>query len=516
MEENILSKTLNLESLDLSNNELGRFSLKSDNNFRRLLTLNLAHNKLITMDESLRTGYPTLRFLNISYNNIGPVVFGKDLQFDKSYHGMVVDLSFNMIQTLDIGDGDGLDHQHQVIYLDLQENPIKCDCTATDLKRAIDGKLSNNYFHLISDTLYCHSGNSLQKIDYSDLNCPLEEVFPDQQCRDFGCGCFLNEFYKEVTINCSSSGLTVFPMDVIKLPSNEYYINLDLADNSISELPKIVNFTNYDNIKLMNFSSNNLATIDHELLPRELQYLSLRDNNIHYLTERTVDFLEKHINKSQFHMQLGLNPFNCNCKAEFLLNFIDSHHGMRILDRNDVFIECSGGPVQLANAYFEDFCTSIDKKLMPVIASVTTLFGLLALGGMIFAFNKQKILIYLYSKSWSRRFFNEEYIDKDKNYDAFISYSHEDRDYVEGTLLTGLEKATDSEFRYKVCVHSRDWNVGEDIPSQIFRSVEDSRKTIIVLSQNYIESKWSDMEFKAAHKKALVDKIQVNKGLTYQ
>ena len=61
----------------------------------------------------------------------------------------------------------------------------------------------------------------------------------------------------------------------------------------------------------------------------------------------------------------------------------------------------------------------------------------------------------------------------------------------------------------QVCVHSRDWNVGEDIPSQIFRSVEDSRKTIIVLSQSYIESQWSDMEFKAAHKKALIDKIQV-------
>ena len=62
----------------------------------------------------------------------------------------------------------------------------------------------------------------------------------------------------------------------------------------------------------------------------------------------------------------------------------------------------------------------------------------------------------------------------------------------------------------QVCVHSRDWNVGEDIPSQIFRSVEDSRKTIIVLSQSYIESQWSDMEFKAAHKKALAEKIQVS------
>ena len=87
---------------------------------------------------------------------------------------------------------------------------------------------------------------------------------------------------------------------------------------------------------------------------------------------------------------------------------------------------------------------------MPTIASFAIIGFLLALFGMLCAFNKQRILIYLYSKSWSRRFFNEEYIDKDKHFDAFISYSHEDREYVEQTLLTGLEEATDSEFRYKV------------------------------------------------------------------
>ena len=49
----------------------------------------------------------------------------------------------------------------------------------------------------------------------------------------------------------------------------------------------------------------------------------------------------------------------------------------------------------------------------------------------------------------------------------------------------------------------------EAISDQIVGSVYNSRKTIIVLSQSYIESQWSDMEFKAAHKKALIDKIQV-------
>ena len=146
---------------------------------------------------------------------------------------------------------------------------------------------------------------------------------------------------------------------------------------------------------------------------------------------------------------------------------------------------------------------------MRIIQIVVVVVAFLSTITAVYQRNKQMILIFLYSKKWARRFFYEDFIDKDKNYDVFISYSHADSQYVESILLRGLEHSPDTEFQYKVCVHSRDWNIGEDIPTQIFRSVSDSRRTIIVLSASYVESQWSDMEFKAAHKKALKDKIQV-------
>ena len=392
----------------------------------------------------------------------------------------------------------------KINFFTFEGNPIKCDCSATALKAAIDGKLSTRYLHMLTENITCDQGASLLDLEYQDLTCPLKDS--ESLCSRQGCSCILNEHFKEVTINCSSSEMKNFPINLLQLPGADYTINLNLSDNRIKELPSNLNISNYSNIKALDISGNDLESLDHRALPERVNFLSLKNNRIKFLSEQTVNFLE---NKSNFHMKLGGNPYSCNCRAEYLHNFMNSHNGKMVEDRNDILLHCSRWRIQIVKANTEDFCTSIDKKLMPIIASLTTIIAICFVLATVFLVNKQKILIYLYSKSWARQYFNEDYIDRDKHYDAFISYSHEDRDFVEMTLLQGLESAQDSELRYKVCVHSRDWNVGEDIPSQIFRSVEDSRKTIIVLSQSYVESKWSDMEFKAAHKKALTDKIQV-------
>lgn len=52
-------------------------------------------------------------------------------------------------------------------------------------------------------------------------------------------------------------------------------------------------------------------------------------------------------------------------------------------------------------------------------------------------------------------------------------------------------------------MHYRDWVAGEWITNQIVRSVEESRRTIVVLSPNFLASEWGRMEFRAAHCQAL-------------
>ena len=76
-------------------------------------------------------------------------------------------------------------------------------------------------------------------------------------------------------------------------------------------------------------------------------------------------------------------------------------------------------------------------------------------------------------------------------YDVFISYSHHDRDrdWVCNWLLPRLEGAG-----LRVCIDFRDFEVGAPSLVNMEQAVERSRKTLLVLTPNWLESEWTDFE----------------------
>ena len=74
LDSHLLMSSYNLETLDLSHNQLTSYNLKSANNFRRLQILNLAYNHLTKIEEDWQLGYLNLRDLNVSHNRIGPII----------------------------------------------------------------------------------------------------------------------------------------------------------------------------------------------------------------------------------------------------------------------------------------------------------------------------------------------------------------------------------------------------------------------------------------------------------
>ncbi len=74
-------------------------------------------------------------------------------------------------------------------------------------------------------------------------------------------------------------------------------------------------------------------------------------------------------------------------------------------------------------------------------------------------------------------------------YDVFISYSHADSEWVSRALLPRLEEAG-----LKVCIDNRDFRPGAPSAKEIARAVQESRKTVLVLTPSYLDSAWAEFE----------------------
>merc|ERR1719434_102834 len=82
------------------------------------------------------------------------------------------------------------------------------------------------------------------------------------------------------------------------------------------------------------------------------------------------------------------------------------------------------------------------------------------------------------------------YNDKDKLFDVFISYSVEDRDFVEQSFAPNLEHGATS---YRLCLHQRDFPPTTPVFDTVSVAVESSARALVVLSRPYLSSQWSQI-----------------------
>ncbi len=116
--------------------------------------------------------------------------------------------------------------------------------------------------------------------------------------------------------------------------------------------------------------------------------------------------------------------------------------------------------------------------------------------------SREKIQVFLFNR-YGFRFRREDERHDGKKYDAFVSFSQKDVRFVTRELVPELEQRAP---HYQLCLHYRDWPVGGGIAQTICESVEQSRRTIILLSEDFLRSEWCQYEFKAAHYRVLHDK----------
>ena len=100
--------------------------------------------------------------------------------------------------------------------------------------------------------------------------------------------------------------------------------------------------------------------------------------------------------------------------------------------------------------------------------------------------------MYLVRLSWRRHQGNTDLNQYD--YDVFVAYNWQDGYWVHGPLINELERKGP----FKLCIHQRDFIPGEYIEDVIAEKIGKSRKTLLVLSPNFIQSNWCHFEMQMA------------------
>ncbi|XP_069106975.1 neurogenic locus notch homolog protein 1-like [Argopecten irradians] len=91
--------------------------------------------------------------------------------------------------------------------------------------------------------------------------------------------------------------------------------------------------------------------------------------------------------------------------------------------------------------------------------------------------------------------------DDEKTWDAFVSYKSADFDenFVVHKLFPKLEK----ELGFTLCLHHRDFVPGETIANNIIKAVDNSRRTILILTPRFVTSEFTRFEYQIAQQEML-------------
>ncbi|CAO1327908.1 unnamed protein product [Diamesa serratosioi] len=261
-------------------------------------------------------------------------------------------------------------------------------------------------------------------------------------------------------------------------------IDLKINNNNLTELP-LKSDPAYDNVITINASSNQISELNLDNLPKDLQVLDLRNNNLRLISKDVL----KQLNSLEAKLFLSRNLWLCDCSVVELLDFIRKNNE-QIMDFEDIL--CGDGR-KMITLETKDLCSILDIRviLLIVISICLTMLGFLV--AIYYKFQKE-IRIWLYSKNVCLWFVSEVELDKEKLYDAFIVFSSKDDDFVADLVL----KLESDEHQYKCCVHLRDWEPGEMISTLIDNSINESRRTLVILSASFHESVWAKFELRMA------------------
>nr|AJP16420.1 toll-like receptor 2 [Larimichthys crocea] len=278
---------------------------------------------------------------------------------------------------------------------------------------------------------------------------------------------------------------------------------LDLSNNDLKSFSLFL-----PALRELYLSGNKIQSLPSGWLLPNLQILTIQSNTLNMFGRSDLQSYERLQN-----LQAGQNKFVCSC--EFVA-FLQS--------------DTKGGDVQLTDGEESYICDSplylqeepVGQVYLSVVDCHRVLFVSVSCGLALFVAILLCILLWRLHVSWylkmtwawlkakrnsrrRQRCREREGLESLLSFDAFVSYSEQDACWVDNFLVPELEEPRDNDEEsvnhrpLTLCLHKRDFLPGHWILDNIMSAMERSRRTVFILSENFVQSDWCRYELDFSH-----------------
>ncbi|XP_052410732.1 toll-like receptor 1 isoform X1 [Carassius gibelio] len=299
--------------------------------------------------------------------------------------------------------------------------------------------------------------------------------------------CFWPPHLTELSLSHNNLGNNVFHY------LSPYFQKIDLSKTGISVIPLNI-ISSFPRLMYLYLSFNSIQVIPEDLRAPMLVRLHIDQNAITFISQKSMEGFPKLRT-----LKAGRNPFSCDCDSFWFMTV----YNKSLLSDWPQDYSCSTPPSfsgRRLETYEHGWLSCQPGLQAAVVLSVLSVVGV-ALAIIVYAcdgiwYTKMLwVWIRVKRRGYKRA---DRLLNATFRYHAFISYSQHDSTWVGSQLVPELEMSGLS-----LCVHERDFEPGKWIVDNIIHCVEDSYKSLFILSKHFVQSEWCNYELFFAQHRAI-------------